>query len=320
MKKLIFILTFLPLSLMAQYDPAGGEPGSLAVHRDNTSIGRWGDSVEIIRGYQQINDTSYGWASVGSSIDALGKADMTTISLGDGGQATYYFEQAVSDVDGPDFIIFENGFDWAGGYFLELAFVEVSSDGHHFVRFPAYSAADTTEQITNLAYMECQWYHNLAGKHQAPYGTPFDLNELKDSQNLDIANIHHIRLIDVVGSLIDSIAQRDYNGVKINDPWPTNFEPGGFDLDGIAVLDWPLSVENMPDLMVNVWPNPASQNSTINVNIKYTEASIQDVSGRIVYQYNGLATKQLRARLTPGIYNVKLETEIGSITKKICVY
>ncbi|MFT7592087.1 MAG: hypothetical protein ACI9UJ_002016, partial [bacterium] len=218
----------------AQFDPAGGQSGSKAVHRDNASISYWGDSVTLDLGFQRINASNPVKVTTCAETDATGKADNRTVSLGDGGQATYYFERSINNISGPDFVVFENGFEWSGGYFLELGFVEVSSDGEKFVRFPSESAADTTNQIENLAYMECNWYHNLAGKHQAPYGTPFDLEQLKDSVGLDVTHISHIRVVDVVGSLNDSFASVDINGNKVNDPWPTDFASGGFDIDAIG--------------------------------------------------------------------------------------
>jgi hypothetical protein len=52
---------------------------------------------------------------------------------------------------GYDFAIFENGFPFgSGSFYLELAFVEVSSDGKHFVRFNAISNTDTTQQIDSV--------------------------------------------------------------------------------------------------------------------------------------------------------------------------
>ena len=54
------------------------------------------------------------------------------VSLGKGGSITLSFDPPVSNGDGWDFAVFENGFE---DTFLELAYVEVSSDGVVFVRF-----------------------------------------------------------------------------------------------------------------------------------------------------------------------------------------
>ncbi|MFT5481096.1 MAG: hypothetical protein ACI9NN_002065, partial [Bacteroidia bacterium] len=183
--RILFIAWLIcPLLAQAQFDPAGGEDGSKAVHFSNSSIGRWADSIQIRRSYVQINDTSLGRANTGSKKDALGVWDTYTLSLGDGGEATLFFDEPIQNIKGPDFAVFENGFPWFEGYFLELAFVEVSTDGINFVRFRAESLADTNTQFSNNAAMKPEQYHNLAGKHQGGYGTPFDLDELRDSMQL----------------------------------------------------------------------------------------------------------------------------------------
>ncbi len=76
------------------------KPGSHAVHRDNASISYWGDSVEVVRGNQRINASTPIPVITGDENDALGPADDRTISLGDGGQATYVFDREVSNIDG----------------------------------------------------------------------------------------------------------------------------------------------------------------------------------------------------------------------------
>jgi hypothetical protein len=52
---------------------------------------------------------------------------------------------------------------------------------------------------------------------------------------LDINNVTHVRLVDVVGSL-SGHQSKDVAGKTINDPYPTNFASGGFDLDAIGVI------------------------------------------------------------------------------------
>ena len=43
-------------------------------------------------------------------------------------------------------------------------------------------------------------------------------------------------MVDVVGSIDPMYGTRDSLGNLINDPWPTPFATGGFDLDAVAVL------------------------------------------------------------------------------------
>lgn len=84
------------------------------------------------------------YATFGTWTDALGPAPALTndvVSLGDGGHALLTFDITISNGPGPDLAIFENTF-LAGGptsAFTELSFVEVSSDGVNFARFPSHS-------------------------------------------------------------------------------------------------------------------------------------------------------------------------------------
>ena len=55
-----------------------------------------------------------------------------------------------------------------------------------------------------------------------------------------------IKIIDVVGSINESFATYDINGKPINDPYPTAFATGGFDLDAIGVINFlPTSVNEI---------------------------------------------------------------------------
>ena len=65
--------------------------------------------------------------------------------------------------------------------------------------------------------------YNLAGKYRAQFGTPFDLEELTGITGLDVNNVTHVKIIDVVGSLNESYASYDSQGNIINDPFPTPF-------------------------------------------------------------------------------------------------
>jgi hypothetical protein len=174
-----------------------------------------------------IANPSLGTVSSGTEQDACGIAgDAGLLSLGDAGIAILQFSTPITNGNGPDFAVFENAFN---NTFLELAFVEVSSDGQNFVRFPSFSNNDTSFQIGPFGASDASKIHNLAGKYRAGYGTPFDLEELKDSTNIDINNISYVKIIDVVGSILPDYCSRDSRGIIINDPWSTPFNEGGFD-------------------------------------------------------------------------------------------
>jgi hypothetical protein len=200
--------------------------------------------------------------------------------------------------------VFENSFD---GLFLELAVVEVSSNGIDFVRFAAHSLTDTTIQKGTFDLLDATQLNNLAGKYRAGFGTPFDLQELAGNPLLDLQNITHIKVIDVVGSLAEKFATRDAYGNKINDPFPTPFESSGFDLDAIGVIHQnnPSAIlENKLENRVIVYPNPVGRFETIRVNSENIEGLVlMDVLGRTVLKSEG--NELFVSEISTGIYWLK---------------
>jgi hypothetical protein len=200
----------------------------------------WATSAQVTRGPVEIAVKNSALAGFGTPADATGPADATpedplsVVSLGDGGSATLRFDPPFENIAGPDFAVFENGH--LGG-FLELAHVEVSSDGTRFFRFPSISLTQTGEQIGSFDVLDPGRIHNLAGKHRAGFGTPFDLEDLRQHEPLlDLDRITHVRVIDVVGTLDPAHASFDSEGRIINDPYPTPFFTGGFDLDAVGAF------------------------------------------------------------------------------------
>lgn len=218
----------------AQFPPPAGQPGSTAIYKDSSDFVEWADGCSIVRGLRDISNPGLGYAVTGDSSMAMGMAGSNgVVSLGDGGNAILTFLHPIVNGDGWDFAVFENSF---ADYFLELAFVEVSSDGLTYYRFPATSLTDTNVQTGAFDSLDATKINNLAGKYRALYGTPFDLEELKNEAGLNVNHITHVKIIDVVGSLNPAYANYDKDGRKINDPWPTGFESGGFDLDAVGVI------------------------------------------------------------------------------------
>ncbi|MCB9082508.1 MAG: DUF4465 domain-containing protein [Lewinellaceae bacterium] len=250
---------FFALDEVLTYDPAT----EAAFPADSAAFVAWATGIDLQRGWQNIAQPDSGYASAGLPDAALGRpGENGTVSLGDGGIATLTFAQPITDGPGADFAVFENGFPASGGYFLELAFVEVSSDGENFVRFPAYSLVDTSAQLGAFGTMRPEQLVNLAGKFPARLGTPFDLRVLEGRPGLDISRITHVRLIDVVGSLDPAFASYDASGRPINDPWPTAFPSSGFDLDAVGVIHQSLvsaTQQPNPATAIRVWPNPADE-------------------------------------------------------------
>lgn len=307
-----------------QYAPAAGQAGSTAIPKDSSIFIAWANSCQVERGPLDIRNPNGGDVTNGTAVAALGKAgDGSVLSLGDGGQATLTFMDPISNGAGADFAIFENSFS---ATFLELAFVEVSSDGVNFVRFPAVSNTDTTTQIGSFGAIDATQIYNLAGKYKANYGTPFDLEELEgDSAILDINRVTHIRVIDVVGCIQDNYATRDSRGVKVNDPWTTPFPSGGFDLDAVGVIHntSTVAVNNIanPDFVIS--PNPVSKEQAIihiQTNLHHYTAYLYTTQGQVIELSKNTNQLYLPNDLSSGIYILSIQTAGAILTKKIQVY
>ncbi len=225
MKKTILLLSAFFCSLMsyAQFDGAVGTEGCLAIERNSPLIVSWATGVHVTRGLQHDSETDF--ASFGCHYYAQGAPDGSAtraISLGNAGVATITFDRPIVNREGFDFAVFENGFN---ATFLELAFVEVSSNGIDFFRFPAVSNA------ASEADMAPTKINNLAGKYEVGYGTPFELDDLEDNVLLNKRDIRFVRLVDVIGGeVIDSEGNIIYDA--------TSGGPStGYDLTGVAVIN-----------------------------------------------------------------------------------
>lgn len=308
-----------------QYPPPTGHTGTTAIYKDSSVFYAWATHCKVVRGYINIADTNATYnglnrASFGDSTMATGIADEQVVSLGDGGTATLTFDTIISDQDGWDFAVFENGF--ADNY-LELGFVEVSSDGVHFVRFPSVSLTQTQAQVGTFDTLDTRKIYNLAGKYRVDYGTPFDLAQLKDSAAIDIHHITRIRIVDVVGCIQDAYARYDSQNHKINDPWPTPFNTGGFDLDAVGLVhNAPSSVnDNLHVPQVSILPNPCSSQARF---FAATSAPLQyqvtDQMGQVVRQASFSVSTSVNIEALPsGIYIVTFTNPASSlqITKKL---
>ena len=233
------VLGFSSVVLAGPYAPAAGQTGSTAIHKDDASFVAWATGSTVVRGLMDISNPSGGNASYGTDANAIGKAEGTSydvVSLGDGGWATLTFNVVIGNDAGYDFAVFENGFS---DTFLELGFVEVSSNGTNFFRFDAVSLTPTATQIGPWATLDPTNIHNLAGKYRQGYGTGFDLDELAGTAGLDVSRVTHVRVVDVVGSIDAAYATYDSAGNEVNDPWATPFSSSGFDLDAVGVINTP---------------------------------------------------------------------------------
>ncbi len=316
-----FIISFFSQYNFAQtYPPPAGQIGSNAIHKDSSVFLNWASTCFVNRGLQDLSNSILGYASSGDSLMALGKAQVNgAVSLGDGGYAICTFPFLIADGPGFDFAVFENSFDDS---FLELAFVEVSSDGINFYRFSSHSKTDTINQTSTFGLTDATKLNNLAGKYRSGFGTPFDLNELSNKPGLNIQAITHIKIKDVVGSLQKPYATFDSYNNKINDPWPTPFPSSGFDLDAIGVIhESKTMVLNNQVLtqQINVFPNPVKKGEFLKVN--YEDGGLMhlfDLYGKeLLKNSNNLINT---SNLEQGMYLLKIETSTGIKSVKVSVY
>lgn len=223
-------------ALAGPYAPAAGQAGSTAIHMDDSAFIGW----------------ATGWKNyiVGTYVDsqwqdpnmALGKAVGTSVDiacLGRGGQITMVFDTPISDGEGWDFAVFENSFS---DTFLELAYIEVSSDGENYYRFDNISL--TSSVVGGFGSVDPSNVTGFAGKYRQGYGTPFDLDYLHylydpdnpngylDVSGLDFNNVRYARLLDILG---DGTCLDTFGNV-IYDPYPTTGS-AGFDLDAVGVIN-----------------------------------------------------------------------------------
>lgn len=278
------LILFSSIARTQSFAPAPGELGSTAIHKDSSIIVNWATGIVLTRGYLNVANPSAGNASFGEEAFALGAAEgdgTTVVSLGDSGVATLTFSSPIINLSGPDFAVFENGF--ADNY-MEFAYVEVSSDGINFFRFPSVSETPLSPQMGNFSFGDCRYVHNLAGKYRQGFGTPFDLEELVNEIGLDVNNVTHVRLIDVIGSVDPAFGTMDSFGNLINDNYPTEFASGGFDLDGVAVLHEMPAGLNENTLLVKMYPNPTSGNLNITTNGK-AFIRILNTQGQLLAEY-----------------------------------
>jgi hypothetical protein len=315
---LLMISCFFPV-IIAQYPPPAGQSGTTAIYKDSSIFVAWATGCEVIRGPINIMDLQGETASFGDPLNAAGIAEgnsVDVVSLGDMGQATLTFDVEIADGEGWDFAVFENALN---DTFLELAFVAVSSDGEDFYSFPAVSLTDQFVQVSTFGELDCTKVNNFAGKYRQGLGTPFDLAELNGIAGLDLQKVTHIRIIDAIGCIQNQFASFDSQGHVVNDPWPTAFDTGGFDLDGVGVIHTSNTgvVEN--DISFSVFPNPFADSFTVST----------ATPGKFVieiYSARGmmLLRKQMNSTLNidftvypPGVCFLKIYSDKNVVTRKI---
>ena len=304
-----------------QFHAAPGSTNTSAMHKDSIAFVAWAKTCTVTRGWQDASNTSLGTATVGIDDNGTLKAGVNPIvSLGDGGIAILTFSNSIKNGTGNDFAVFENGF---ADNFLELAFVEVSSDGTNFFRFQATSNTQFTTQVGAFDPLDCTKLNNLAGKYRVNYGTPFDLEELKNTPGLNVNAITHIKIIDVVGSITPSLATYDMNTNPVNDPFPTAFGSSGFDLDAVGVINENPAGLNENSLLNSfyIYPNPCSDKLVVsyentNETVVY---KLLDTKGKMILSDKLHGSIDVQT-LPNGIYFLELLSGHSRSVKKLVVF
>jgi len=282
---IIGLLLFAGIHGHAQFPPPAGEPGSTAIPSDSACFKFWASSCAVTRGFVKISDTNFTYegnnrAFYGNDIDALDTADEVAVSLGDGGWAVLTFPVTIGNGPGFDFAVFENSLS---NVFLELGFVEVSSDGQRYVRFPAETNVQDTAQVATFGNTDATLINNFAGKYRARFGTPFDLDDISDSTGIDLQRVSHLRIVDAVGCIQPGYSTFDSKGNVVNDPWPTPFHSCGFDLDAAGVINLGAQgINNATDpLAIHIFPNPVGDYFTVSCDRQDFTLSILSLDGRV---------------------------------------
>jgi hypothetical protein len=327
MKNKILIVALLICKIsFAQFDPQVGFGSTKAIYKDSSIIKSWANSCKVKRGYQNYLDTSLGKASVGSEFYGTLAADGYVISLGDSGIAILQFDNPISDKEGSDFCVFENGFivnDTKGESHAELAFVEVSSDGIIYHRFPAQCLLDSNVQKGNFDGSAVSQIDGLAGKYISGYGTSFDLNIFASLSSINVLKITHVRIIDVVGNKDAENPARDKNGRKIIDPWPTPFASSGFDLDAVGVINqlYTTNIFQAKYFPFSLYPNPVNIGDKIVIeNLNNASLTLSNLQGKKMFEEKLLNKIEINTNYMPaGIYIVTILQENQIYHQKISI-
>lgn len=212
------------------YPGRSGTEGNPAVAAASAEITGWATGYSEYVAGANVN------AGFQTPANAAGPPSTGLVVLGDNGSITLTFDEVISDGTGPDLAVFENGFGLSGqaNDFLELGYVEVSSNGQDFVRFATGSRQATP--VGGFQGQPANLLGGMAGRDLANWGTPFDLAHLEATPEVrsglvDLSAITHVRIVDIVGdgSALDSF------GRPIYDAHPTTGS-AGFDLTAVAVL------------------------------------------------------------------------------------
>ncbi|MGD8676235.1 MAG: hypothetical protein PVG81_10565 [Desulfobacterales bacterium] len=252
------MIMLAPAAAAGPYAPAAGNSGSTAISMDDPAFIDWASGwVDYIAG----DNLASTWMNPQKALGPPEGTSFEVVSLGSGGAITMTFDPPLSNGLGWDFAIFENSFS---DTFLELAYVEVSSDGVQFVRFDNDSL--TAGPVGGFGATDPTNIDGFGGKYRQGFGTPFDLADLSTKDDVlnglvKLNEISHVRIIDIIGdgTFLDT------SGGVIWDPYPTA-QSAGFDLDAVGVRYHQI-VNNAPNQPVLESPEDGSQDIPLNITL-----------------------------------------------------
>ncbi len=216
-------------TVVDSYPRAAEQSASEAIYMNDSSIKSWANGYA---NYIVGDDCNAEWQTPNKACGHAVGTNYDIVCLGRAGQITMTFPNGIADGEGFDFTVFENSFS---DTYLELAFIELSTNGMDFIKFDNASLTDNT--IDAFGSLETTKIYGLAGKYKQGYGTPFDLSDLAEKQDVingkvNLLNIQYVRIIDINGNG----DTRDSFDNSIYDPYPC-IGSAGFDLDAIGVIN-----------------------------------------------------------------------------------
>jgi hypothetical protein len=213
---------------------------SLALYLPNHAHAQSRFATAVVQFNQGTGGGIFNTANIlgGPQGAGLGAGSLNVLTLGDGGSAVLGFDTTIVDGPGADFTVFENGFVIGSGpnVFAEIAYVEVSSDGATFARFPSRFLGPGSKMgaLRGLAG-GLPVLSNVLTNSISPLdavvsgGEAFDLADLANhptvlAGQVNLAAIGFVRLVDCLPTDLDSLGSS----------LPGS---GGADFDAIAVLN-----------------------------------------------------------------------------------
>jgi PKD repeat protein len=260
---LLIIFFLVAPAFAGPYAPAAGQSGSGAIHMDDPRFVAWATGWQnyIIgngdagNGHQWVDET---WQTPDKALGKAVGSSYDIVTLGRSGSITMTFDKPIVDGDGPDFAVFENSFS---DTFLELGYVEVSTDGVTWHRFQNSSL--TTDPVGGYGTVDPTSVYQLGCKYKQGYGEQYDLAQLMLGDDIEI---NYVRIIDVVG---DGNSY-DTNNHVIYDAYPT-WGSAGFDLDAIGIIHQKVYIGSAASFTV------APANGTAPLTVQFTDTSTGDI-------------------------------------------